>query len=739
MNYARSWSLPWRQASASGVETMCLRHWLATVKMRIDYYEPIVGPRFQASIPRWSTGGQDGGGGARLHQDDLLATYALTTLRVMQPMGARQREHPTVSWARRSRDMTYDPGSFGCRLYWRPSMLQQRSAWRRAVAMTSNPGDQPSHDGADIDDLLESLTVDSGPSAPGGGLSDALASPRTRQILLAVGGVALLGVLLSVVLSWMAFSRSGDTVDAASGDATDAADADTADVALASSDEASRIAAVLDGLGFTDVTVEDRDGTVHLIGTVATEADRSASVGAAQALVGDRSLDVTALTVEEGGVTEAVTAVDAAARAEALDRELNRIVAATPIIFDVGQYQLTELHKRVLNNVAGAFAAYPGVETKVIGFTDRLGADDANRELSGRRAASVKAYLVEQGVDPNLLVTEERGASGSTGAEVLASLERRVEFEVLVSATAPLAQADETLRIAIVAPSARNDLAFTQSMVDAVERIAGERGNVEVAITDNTFVPDEATAAISGYADQGYDLVIAHGSQFGASLADVARDHPDVAFAWGTASDNFGVPNIYAYDAAAGEGGYVLGALAATLSQSGVVGVIGPIEVGDGAQYINGFNQGARTERPDVNVLTQYTNSFSDLTLAAEVANSHIDGGADVLTGSAQMVVGAVSVAAEKGVAWFGNQSNQAELAPALVVASQVYHWEVILRQIITDIDGAVPSGRTYTANLANGGLVIEYNPSYTIDPAVQARGEAISLEIISGTVVPVG
>ena len=47
----------------------------------------------------------------------------------------------------------------------------------------------------------------------------------------------------------------------------------------------------------------------------------------------------------------------------------------------------------------------------------------------------------------------------------------------------------EAFRIAVVAPSASNDLAFTQSIVDAVNAIQEEMGGedaIEIAITDTT-------------------------------------------------------------------------------------------------------------------------------------------------------------------------------------------------------------------------------------------------------------
>ena len=292
----------------------------------------------------------------------------------------------------------------------------------------------------------------------------------------------------------------------------------------------------------------------------------------------------------------------------------------------------------------------------------------------------------------------------------------------------------EPLRIAVVAPSASNDLAFTQSIVDAVNVIADENPGTEVAITDGTFIVEDAAAAIRGYAEEGYDLVIAHGSQYGGSLQEIAGDFPDTAFAWGTAADTLGQPNVSAYNAASDQGGFVMGVVAAALSQSGVIGVVGPIEVGDAKLYVDGFHNGALTGGAST-VNINYIGSFSDVALASEAAQAHIAAGADVLTGSAQMVVGAVGVAQGAGALWFGTQANQTALAPDLVVASQVYKWEVVLRQIIADISAGSLGGKAYEIDLANGGLVLEPNPAFDIPPEMFAGINQVVQGIIAGTI----
>ena len=148
--------------------------------------------------------------------------------------------------------------------------------------------------------------------------------------------------------------------------------------------------------------------------------------------------------------------------------------------------------------------------------------------------------------------------------------------------------------------------------------------------------------------------------------------------------------------------------------------MVGPVEVGDAKLYVDGFGAGVAAQTPDVAVNVNYIESFSDVALAAEAATALIGAGADVLTGSAQMVVGATGVARESGVPWFGTQANQTALGEDIVVASQVYHWEVVIGEIIDSIEGGTLGGEIYTLTLANGGLVIEYNDLYALDAAIR-------------------
>ena len=99
------------------------------------------------------------------------------------------------------------------------------------------------------------------------------------------------------------------------------------------------------------------------------------------------------------------------------------------------------------------------------------------------------------------------------------------------------------------------------------------------------------------------------------------------------------------------------------------------------------------------------------------------------------MVVGAIGKAEEANALWFGTQSNQTSLAPSIVVASQVYHWEVALKEIISLVQSGTLGGQSFKANLANGGEVIEFNADYALPADAKALAESTIQGIIDGTI----
>jgi len=87
-----------------------------------------------------------------------------------------------------------------------------------------------------------------------------------------------------------------------------------------------------------------------------------------------------------------------------------------------------------LDSVAQFMREHRGVQVRVVGHTDSVGAEAYNLQLSERRAEAVKRYLVNAGVEENRVVTEGRGESepiDSNDTQAGRQRNRRIEFEIV--------------------------------------------------------------------------------------------------------------------------------------------------------------------------------------------------------------------------------------------------------------------------------------------------------------------
>ena len=270
-------------------------------------------------------------------------------------------------------------------------------------------------------------------------------------------------------------------------------------------------------------------------------------------------------------------------------------------------------------------------------------------------------------------------------------------------------------RLAVILPSSINDTEWSQSLYEAFMAIQDEMGKdkFQFVYSENMWSVADATAAIRDYASEGYDLVIGHGGQYGTCLIEVAPSFPKLSFAWGTINDTLtdqGINNVFAYDARAEQGGYVNGVIAAKLSESKILGLVNPMEISDCKAYVDGFTAGAKSIDPNVKVKPVWTGSYSDVALASETAQTLIKDGADVLSGTSQMCVGAIGVARDKGALWFGARVDPSRIAPDNVICSMVYDWTVVFKPMIKAIQSGTSGGKLFELTLANNGISMVLN-----------------------------
>jgi OOP family OmpA-OmpF porin len=124
---------------------------------------------------------------------------------------------------------------------------------------------------------------------------------------------------------------------------------------------------------------------------------------------------------------------------------LQRITLNTDVLFEFNSANLRPGAHQKLDELAQTMQGAEVDRIVAVGHADRIASDDYNRDLSERRAAAVKEYLVQKGVDAQRVEAQGRGESepvaqcGKMGPErasnrkLVACLQpdRRVEIEVL--------------------------------------------------------------------------------------------------------------------------------------------------------------------------------------------------------------------------------------------------------------------------------------------------------------------
>lgn len=151
---------------------------------------------------------------------------------------------------------------------------------------------------------------------------------------------------------------------------------------------------------------------------------------------------------KDAALNERDAANQEAARAQA---ELEQLKATpTPrgsvmtlgdVLFDTGRAELKPGAARKLDQLVQFLVEHPERRVQIDGFTDSIGSDSYNEDLSHRRADSVKAALLSRGVDASRISTEGYGKaypvannSDSGGRQ----LNRRVEV-VIGNSSQPIA------------------------------------------------------------------------------------------------------------------------------------------------------------------------------------------------------------------------------------------------------------------------------------------------------------
>lgn len=286
----------------------------------------------------------------------------------------------------------------------------------------------------------------------------------------------------------------------------------------------------------------------------------------------------------------------------------------------------------------------------------------------------------------------------------------------------------DALQVALCLSGAANDQGWNQTAYEGTMKVC-EKYGCELAYSENLGTADIA-AAYADYAAAGYDIIIGHGFEFGDPALEVADTYPNVKFICTEADAS--ADNVASYVMACEQTGYVEGIIAAKMSESGKLGGIGPVQGDSLVKIINGFEDGARSVNPDIEVQTAWTNSFTDTQLAQEVASAMIDSGVDVIKHCANACGnGAMSAAVEAGIWCQGDSYDQSSLAPDNILDSALYNLDVVLDIAVTSVVDGTFQGEVYNLGMADG--AVEVLLSKNLPDDVREAAQTAIDQIISG------
>lgn len=271
---------------------------------------------------------------------------------------------------------------------------------------------------------------------------------------------------------------------------------------------------------------------------------------------------------------------------------------------------------------------------------------------------------------------------------------------VLMAAGTAEQSSNGKMKVALLLSGPANDQGWN-AVAFAGLKEAEEKYNLETAYSENVGIAD-GEAAFRDYAAQGYNLVIGHGFQFGEPAVRISSQFPKTKFM--AIESNVYSENVASYVMACEQAGYLMGMLSASMSKTGVIGIVGGFEQPSIVKVLEAYKLGAKAVNPSIKVLDAYVSSFTDVALGKEAALSMADQGADVLSHCAnQAGTGVIKAAEERGLLATGDSYDQNFIAPNTVMASTIYSVPAVVLTAVDKVNSNSYVGGVFNLGMKDG------------------------------------
>lgn len=211
--------------------------------------------------------------------------------------------------------------------------------------------------------------------------------------------------------------------------------------------------------------------------------------------------------------------------------------------------------------------------------------------------------------------------------------------------------------------------------------------------TSAMFVPSVSAADAAGRIDEfvarGDNVVIATSFDFLAPIQSAALRYPNVNF---LLCSGFSTgPNLGSYFGRMYQVMYQAGRLAAQMTETDTVGIVGPVVIPETVRHVNAFAEGVRSIDPSIRVMVEWAFAWFNPEAEANAANALLDAGSDVIMGFTDTTIpietANARTSAERPLFTIGyDNPDSCDFAPETCLASAYWNWGPIVTRILTSM-----------------------------------------------------
>jgi basic membrane protein A len=282
------------------------------------------------------------------------------------------------------------------------------------------------------------------------------------------------------------------------------------------------------------------------------------------------------------------------------------------------------------------------------------------------------------------------------------------------------------------------DQSFNQSAWEGLLRLEAATGARVESIESQGDADYEPNIAMM--VDEGMDLIWGVGFMLGDHIRQAGIDYPDQQFAIIDYSyDPEDVPNnnITGVVFAAEQCSFLVGFIAGRMTETGIVGHINGIPSPTMETFAVGFYAGVLTADPDVEIIGQYSGSFTDAAAGRSIANQFYADGADIIfTAAGAVGNGAIEAAVEQNRWAIGVDRDQNYIAPNNVLTSALKRVDNAMYSLSREVvEGIHVGGQTRLYDLSNEGVGFATTGDFIPDELLAELDDIVE-RIISGDIV---